>query len=142
NLPGVMPFTVAELPDGRLWFGGREGISALGGGRLRLFRRGLQTVRSLIAAANGEVWAASNSGVHWFHEGSWVTMTAEDGLPDGAVFDVLEDRDGRIWAATSAGLSARHADADRDPPETLVPPDVNTTEAPPSGEMRVAFEGV
>ena len=142
HLAGVMPFTVAELPDGRLWFGGREGISELDGGRLRLFRRGLQTVRSLIAAANGEVWAASNSGVHWFHEGSWVTMTAEDGLPDGAVFDVLEDRDGRIWAATSAGLSARHADADRDPPETLVPPDVNTTEAPPSGEMRVAFEGV
>ncbi|HEX7086930.1 MAG TPA: ATP-binding protein [Vicinamibacterales bacterium] len=142
DIPEVLPFTAAELPDGRIWFGGRSGLTELRGSSLRRIRGGLQTVRSIIAGSHGDVWAASNSGVHWLHEGSWTSLTAEDGLPDGAVFDVLEDGAGRIWAATSAGLSVRHVDADREPPETQVPADVNATEAPPSGEMRLTFTGV
>ena len=142
SLPETQPFAVTELPDGRLWFGGREGISELHDGRLRLLRGGLQTVRSIIAASDGSVWAASNSGVHRFHDSSWMTMNNEDGLPDAAAIDVFEEASGRIWVSTTAGFTARHADADRHPPQTLLSPGANPTEAPPSGEMRLVFDGI
>ncbi len=142
SLPGALPFTVTELADGRLWFGGREGIAELHHDRLRLLRDRLQTVRSLITATDGSIWAASNSGVHRFHEGSWITMTNEDGLPDAAAYDVFEDASGVIWVSTTAGLSVRHFQADRHPPQTLLSPGVNSTQAPPTGELRVVFDGV
>jgi len=137
--PGPAPFTAAELDDGRIWFGGRDGVTAFDGERLTLVRSGLQTVRSIIQARDRSVWVGSNSGVHRFVEGSWIPMTNQEGLPDAAVFALFEDRAGQIWASTTAGLSRHFVDADRDAPDTVLPPDRNPTQAAPSGDMLLAF---
>jgi len=139
DLADARPFTAAELPDGTIWFGGREGLLALDGGRLTRVRAGLQTVRSIVNARDGSVWVASNSGVHRFVDGDWLTITDADGLPEGAVFDLLEDDTQRMWVATSSGIGQRHADADVDAPETVLSESENVLEAPPSGDVRMVF---
>jgi signal transduction histidine kinase/CheY-like chemotaxis protein len=139
DLAEARPFAGAELPDGTIWFGGREGLLALNGGRLTRVRAGLQTVRSIINAHDGSVWVASNSGVHRFADGDWLTITDADGLPEGAVFDLLEDDTGRMWVATSSGIGQRHANADVDAPETVLSESENVLESPPSGDVRMVF---
>jgi signal transduction histidine kinase/CheY-like chemotaxis protein/ligand-binding sensor domain-containing protein len=142
GLPGAMPFTAVELSDGRIWFGGRDGIVQFDGHKFSIVRNGLQTVRSIIQTRDGTIWVASNSGIHRFFNGSWSLATNDEGLPDAAAFHLLEDRSGQVWVATSAGLSARYADADHDAPETVLSSDKNPRQAPPSGELRLVYEGV
>jgi signal transduction histidine kinase/CheY-like chemotaxis protein len=139
DLADARPFAGAELPDGTIWFGGREGLLAFNGGRLARVRVGLQTVRSIIDAHDGSVWVASNSGVHRFADGDWLTITDADGLPEGAAFDLLEDDTGRLWVATSSGIGQRHPDADVDAPETVLSESENVLESPPSGDVRMVF---
>ncbi|MEL6614408.1 MAG: two-component regulator propeller domain-containing protein [Bacteroidota bacterium] len=48
--------------------------------------------------------------------GGFATLTTDDGLPSAAVYEMLEDDDGRIWVSTNRGL----ARIDPDAPEALV----------------------
>ncbi len=119
DLRGV--FCMLELEDGRYWFGGRDKIVEFNGKDLTVVRsEGLETVRSMIQSRDGTVWIGSGSGVHRYSNGSWITYTFEDGLPDRAVCKIYEDRHSRIWVATSEGLSLLHPEADSDPPQTYV----------------------
>ena len=45
------------------------------------------------------------SGLHRYRDGGWMTVGAAEGLPDGSVNDLLEERSGRLWVGTTAGLS-------------------------------------
>ena len=110
--PGRGPFCGAEIRPGVLWFGDRDGVIEFDGSSWRTVRTGLQTVRSISLGRDGTVWVASGTGLHRYKDGSWLTMTSADGLPDGALIDVLEDAAGRLWATTSAGLSVYHPEAD------------------------------
>ena len=65
-----------------------------------------------------------------------------EGLPEAAVKKLLEDSHGRIWAATSGGVSRYHPEADLDPPETFIPSKKNPNEIPPDGEVHLLFEGL
>jgi signal transduction histidine kinase/CheY-like chemotaxis protein len=138
----VQPFNAVELSSGRIWFGGREGITEFDGQRVTPLRSGLQTVRSITQARDGSVWVASNSGVHRYADGNWLTVTELEGLPSAAASDIVEDGSGRIWVSTTAGLTGRHVDTDRDPPETTIRGEKNLREAAPSGDVRIVFEGV
>ena len=64
GLPADAPITAAETPNGRIWFGSREGVLEFDGTRITTLRSGLQTVRSIITGHDGAVWVVSNSGVH------------------------------------------------------------------------------
>jgi hypothetical protein len=55
---------------------------------------------------------------------------------------VFEDRQGRIWAGTSRGLSLHRPEVDRDPPHTLLKLVNNPGEAPSSGNVRILFAGL
>ena len=46
----------------------------------RVVRSAMQTVRSLGRARDGTIWAGAGSGLHAYRNGSWVTMTAVEGL--------------------------------------------------------------
>jgi signal transduction histidine kinase/CheY-like chemotaxis protein len=139
--PGAGPFSGLEVSPGRYWFGDRDSIVELADGKWRIVRSGMQTVRALIRARDGTIWAAAGSGLHAYRDGSWTTITAVEGLPDGGVYDVLQDRHGVIWASTTLGLSRMYADVDHDPPQTLLDPTANPTDVPPSGEVRLVFAG-
>jgi len=142
GLPGDPPITAAETPNGRIWFGSREGVLEFDGTRITTVRSGLQTVRSIITGHDGAVWVASNSGVHRYFQGSWLSLTDDDGLPDAAVIDLVEDQAGRLWASTTAGIALRHPEADHDEPETSLVAGRNPSEAPPSGDVGLSFTAV
>jgi len=138
--PGSGSFAALEIAPGRYWFGDRDSVIAFDGRRWETLRTGLQTVRAIVRTRDGSIWVTSGSGLHRYRDGAWSTVAAPEGLPDGSAHHLIEDRGGTIWVSTTAGLASYTADADRDPPETLLGPG-NPSEAPPSGDVRIVFSG-
>jgi signal transduction histidine kinase/CheY-like chemotaxis protein len=138
--PGSGSFAALEVSPGRYWFGDRDSIIAFDGRAWTTVRTGLQTVRAIVRTRDGSIWVTSGSGLHRFRDGAWSTVAAAEGLPDGSAHHLLEDRNGTLWVSTTAGLASYTADADREPPETLLGPG-NPIEAPPSGDVRIVFSG-
>jgi len=132
---------MCELEPGRIWVGGRHGIWELKDGAWKTVRTGLASVRSIQRGAEGRVWVASGNGVHLFEDGSWVDYTEADGLPNTAVFSILEDSRGRVWAGTIQGVSLYHPEADREAPETFIPEHKNPREVSPEGGVTIFFNG-
>jgi signal transduction histidine kinase/CheY-like chemotaxis protein len=135
------PITALEVTPGRVWFGSRDDVFERTTTGWRVIRSGLQSVRSIVKGRDGTIWVASASGVHALRDGAWLSAEGPEGLPDGAVFDVLEDSDGSVWASTLVGIARREPGADGDPPETIVD-EANPREAPPSGDLRLVFKGI
>lgn len=135
-------FYIHEIRPGVLWFGGRNAIHQFDGKRWELVRSGLDAVRSMITAKDGSVWIATQSGMYRYLDNIWTVFTDDDGLPDTAVYEVCEDRDGHIWAGTSRGISMYDPDADRNTPDTYVFEEENLRETPPDGQVRISFSGV
>ena len=135
------PIAALEVSPGRLWFGSRDDLFERAGATWRLLRSGLQSVRSIARGRDDTVWVGSASGVHRFRDGVWLGSETAEGLPDGAVYDVFEDRDGDVWATTQVGIARLETTADREPPETWVD-EANPREAPPSGDLRLTFRGM
>jgi signal transduction histidine kinase len=105
-----------ELPDGRLWFGGRTTLRETDGRQWKLLRRGLDRVHDLHLGRDGAIWVASGSGLLRYFDHSWLMLGEEEGLPESAIHAAFEDGAGRWWAATSRGLFTLDPQADRDPP--------------------------
>jgi signal transduction histidine kinase/CheY-like chemotaxis protein/ligand-binding sensor domain-containing protein len=151
--PGVGPFCGLEIEPGRYWLGDRDALIELripragagpggaSGLQWAVVRTRMQTIRSIVRARDGTIWAAAGSGLHAFRNGSWLNMTAAEGMPDGGVYDVLQDTQGVIWAGTTLGLARLYEKTDVDPPVTTLDPRVNPVEAPPRGDVRLMFGG-
>ncbi|MBS1830826.1 MAG: response regulator [Acidobacteria bacterium] len=136
---GVFSFLV--MPGGSLLVGGRRQLLAYEGGRFRKLVEGLDRVRSLVRTADGAVWLASNQGVHRWKDGTSIMSGEEEGLPSSVGHRLLLDREGRLWAGTSRGISVYHADADSESPMMLLREAKNPSEAPSSGFIRIQFSG-
>jgi len=125
----------------RVLAGGRDVLAERVRGTWTVRQRALDAVRSVMQAHDGTIWIASGSGVHRIKDGVWLTNGEADGLPADTAFKVFEDSRGRIWAGTGRGLSLYDPGADRDPPRTILARS-NATEAPPDGNVTIAFSGV
>ncbi len=132
---------ICEIGKNRIWVGGRDHILEYDGERWSVVRSGLATVRSIVKGRDGIVWVASGTGIHRYFNGSWVTNSTEDGLPNTAVFSVFQDSRGQVWAGTIGGLSLHHPEADTDPPLAYISEKENLIETPPAGEVRLIFSG-
>lgn len=126
-------YCIYPIDNRRLWVGGRESLFEFDGAAWKQIATGLDGVRSIQKASDGSLWVASGAGLHRLKNGSWVGNSYEDGLPNAAVFEVYQDRQGRIWAGTASGLSLYSPDADLDPPETEIPREKNSAEIGPAG---------
>ena len=106
--PGGNATCVAAARDGGVWIGTRDrGLQWLRDGQLREWRgdeaSGTTALRSLLPAANGDLWVAANSPnrLQLFRDGKFQSVN----LP----VDVLgiramaEGNDGTIWAGTADG---------------------------------------
>lgn len=134
--------SVLELKNGNIWISGSKGIIQYDGENWSLVQSpGFETARKMIIARDSSIWVASGTGVHRLIHGTWISNTNEDGLPNATIFDILEDKQGKIWVSTYNGVYCYYPEADTDAPEAVVPSDMNYHEAVPSGEMRFVFEG-
>ena len=137
--PGAGSFTALEVAPGRFWFGDRDSVIDSMARRGPRLRSGLRTVRAIVrpgTARSGSPRARACTGSATA-PGS--PVAAPEGCRTAASSPARRPRR-HVWVGTTAGLASYTADADREPPETMLGPE-NPTEAPPSGDVRIAFSG-
>ena len=96
-LPGT-PTAFAQTTDGYLWIGTRAGLLRFDGvryARLEDQNKNLpsESIWALAATRDGSLWIGTDHGLSRWTNHNLV------GYPDvtGWVFDILEDRDGKVW---------------------------------------------
>ncbi len=132
---------IAEIEEGKIWCGGRNRIWQFDGKQWSIVHSGFDRVNSLLKSRDGSVWAADNNGMHRFFKGEWTLNSVEEGLPGAMVGEIFEDRQGRIWAGTSRGLSVYHPEADIDPPRTFIQKVINEKNASAEAVVTLVFGG-
>ena len=135
-------YALSPLPDGRLMAGGKDKLLVFDGRTWKTAIETLDRVRIIVPARDGAVWVATAGGVFKIRDGVAILYTAEEGLASSVVNSVYEDRQGKIWAATSSGFSVYHPEADVDPPHTLLSEADNSRQTSPDGNVRLVFSGV
>jgi signal transduction histidine kinase/ligand-binding sensor domain-containing protein len=103
---------LAQAPDGTLWIGGRTGLTRFDGVRFVPYPSASEepldatNVSALFAAPDGGLWIGFRpGGVSLLKHGRVTRYTERDGLPDGAVQQFAQDRDGSLWVAARTGLA-------------------------------------
>jgi ligand-binding sensor domain-containing protein/putative methionine-R-sulfoxide reductase with GAF domain len=107
-------YSAIEGPDGRVWLAGEEGIVYLKNDSLHPFRfKNMPVVvNSMIKDEKGTVWLATNArGILQckFNAANELEiikqLTLNEGLHTLSYLHLLADKNNRIWAASSAGIS-------------------------------------
>lgn len=136
-------------PDGAVWVGTRNnGIRRLAAGKWRGWHRedGLasNTIRSMLLAENGGLWAATDSPVQLHEISGQAIRTLESTAEIRLVRAMAQAADGTIWVGTSSGQLLR-VDG-----ETLVdesewvpgsPMSIRTLHATPDGVLWIGYAG-
>ena len=133
---------ILELGNGNIWISGNKGILQYDGENWSFVQTPeFETVRMMIVSKDSSIWVASGTGVYRLINGTWISNTNEEGLPNAMIYDILEDKQGKIWTATYKGIYYYCPENDTSAPETSVPSDMNSYQAIPSGEIQFKFEG-
>jgi signal transduction histidine kinase len=133
---------LTELADGRIWCATQDKLWEFDGRNWSPVRAEFDHFNAFQCARDGSVWVADDAGVHRFFQNVWIENGPEEGLPDAAVREVLEDQHGTIWVATPHGLSQYHPDADPDSPRTFIQkPEGKETRFRKGDTVTIAFNG-
>lgn len=113
--PGGSATCVAADPSGGVWVGTLDrGLKSFRDGKWRGWlqrnERPSDTVRSILVASNGDVWAASATPnrLHRLRDGNVLAIT--NSTPLGPIRAMAEGVDGTIWIGTSDGEIQRVRD--------------------------------
>jgi signal transduction histidine kinase/ligand-binding sensor domain-containing protein len=104
------PVAIAQTPDGYLWLGTEFGLLRFDGVRYVLWKppAGQELpsnyIRSLLAARDGTLWIGDAKGLASWKGGK---LTRYPELVGQAVWALLEDREGTVWAGGQANLNAK-----------------------------------
>jgi signal transduction histidine kinase len=132
-----------EIGEEKIWCGARDKIWECDGKSWRVVWGGFERINSLLKARDGSIWVASDNGLHRFYHGAWAVNGPEEGVPGGAAWLTFEDSRGRIWNASSQGLSLYHPEADPDPPQTYASiPDHADNSIPEGSPVVINFSGM
>lgn len=113
GLPSNNITAIAYDQQGRLWIAvSGSGIVVFDEQQQEIIQTYTQVLwpTSLQTDAEGNMWVgSSNEGVYIFNQAdaSWLQVTELQGLPHNHVRDLLLDRNGQMWLATSGGGIAR-----------------------------------
>jgi len=111
GLPEETVQTFAQTSDGYLWIGTSGGLLRFDGAHFTQYSHDTNpaflenSVFSLTAGHDGTLWIGTEGGgLIRMSRGVFRTFSASDGLTDGFIRTVLEDRTGAIWVGTDNGL--------------------------------------
>ena len=100
---------LAEDGEGILWIGTEAGLVRYDGTYFESLSREEEMgyeITSIIPGREGELWVSLLWRGVCRYDGRLITRySAEDGLASDAVFELMEDRQGHLWAGTLRGLS-------------------------------------
>ena len=109
---------LAENKQGDLWIGTANGIDILGKKSGNFIHYGY-TADNAGGLSNGNVisiyidkknraWVGTREGLDLFneHTKTFQHFTIENGLPDNAILNILEDNNGTLWVSTPNGISS------------------------------------
>ncbi len=101
--------SILEDADGTLWMGGAKALYAYRDGVLSRYARNLLNASALIWDRDGNLWAGAVNGLYVMkHRNPELQRVARREIA-GEVNAVLQDRNGSLWAATSAAGLVRMA---------------------------------
>jgi ligand-binding sensor domain-containing protein/signal transduction histidine kinase len=99
SVPGSCS-SIAEDPDGNIWFGG-NGVHKFSDGTFTNYTaaNGLSDnhVFSIVADNDGGVWVGTYNGLNLIREGQTRVFRKEGGLEDNTILALYKDRSGAIW---------------------------------------------
>jgi ligand-binding sensor domain-containing protein/signal transduction histidine kinase len=111
GLPEDFAQSLAQAHDGYLWIGTSGGLVRFDGTRFVVFNRETvpalrdDSVYSLLISKDGALWAGTEGGgLIRYKDGRFRVFGANEGLTNGFVRVIYEDRAGQLWVGTDAGL--------------------------------------
>lgn len=118
GLPEDFAQSLAQTQDGYLWAGTSGGLVRFDGTRFTVFNRENEpafrddSIYSLLTAADGTLWIGSEGGgLIRYRQHAFRVFSAAQGLTNGFVRVIFEDRDSRLWVGTDDGLFRMQGDA-------------------------------
>lgn len=131
-----------QSSEGRLLLAGLDFIEESHQGEWRELRSGgLSNVNNILSDDEGGFWVTSNTGIHHYSDGSWLSYANEDGLQDSQIYTLLRTPDGRMWAGGRFGLSVYSKSHDLNQPRTIISSEQNVNEIPSNGKANFVFAG-
>ena len=109
GLPQDTVRAIAQTPDGYLWVGTKEGLARFDGYDFRSFTKEtgalpINTVGKLLVSSDGALWIGTSAGLVRYANGRFEKFTAGEGLANGSVTSIAEDRPGVIWVVCAGNL--------------------------------------
>ncbi len=102
---------LAQTSDGFLWLGGPSGLFRFDGIRFELFHSPFgdqllsTNIFTLLAPPSGGLWIGyAFGGFSFLKDGKVTNYGGETASVTGSVRNFAQDKDGRVWAATTTGL--------------------------------------
>jgi len=112
GLPDNAVIHLLQSKDGYIWFASYGGITRFNGVDFLTYSSFNTTsivnnsFTYIYEDSHGVIWTAtSGNGAVTVENGEIKIYTMEDGLPSNFIEEIVQDRNGRIWIATSDGLS-------------------------------------
>jgi signal transduction histidine kinase/ligand-binding sensor domain-containing protein/DNA-binding response OmpR family regulator len=108
---------IIEDRQGKLWLGTFNGIDVLDPltGEVKHFDNYIgdphgisnNNVSELFLDSRGLIWAGTVNGLNVYNQAkdNFQSFHKEDGLPDKAILNIVEDNNGRLWVSTKKGIS-------------------------------------
>jgi ligand-binding sensor domain-containing protein/signal transduction histidine kinase len=107
SMPAVVPRSIAETSDGKIWIGSfEEGLFYEDRGKITSVKTGVldNKINCLLPVANGGLWIGTDNGLI-FWDGSKISQQSPvKSLNHVQVLALAQDRNSNIWVGTASGL--------------------------------------
>jgi ligand-binding sensor domain-containing protein/signal transduction histidine kinase len=106
-LPGVVPRSIAETSDGKIWIGSfEEGLFYEDRGQINSVKTGLpeNKINCLLPVANGGLWIGTDSGLIFWDGVKISSQVFAKPMNHVQVLALAQDRNSNIWVGTPSGL--------------------------------------
>ncbi|HEV8541709.1 MAG TPA: two-component regulator propeller domain-containing protein, partial [Verrucomicrobiae bacterium] len=103
GLPQNRISSLAQTPEGYLWLGTWFGVVRFDGLHFTVFNQyntpalANDAVNALAATPDGSLWIGTHGGLVRYHDGEWTRFTAEMGLREQSIWELLVDPAGKLW---------------------------------------------
>lgn len=93
---------------GQVWIGGKDGVSLMNRTTKTLLTTPtclseITYVKDLLIDDDNALWISTNSGLYRYQNGTCISYSTENGLPDNTVFCLISDTNNRVHAGTMNG---------------------------------------